>query len=157
MEYPKYKREEKLSAKLSKEDVLTCERLREQGYSFRKIGDFFNVSSTCIFLVCMTETQKKKYSEYFKNYRIKNKINNTCTAKKFRKRKLKLKKEKMVRWENERSNDYYKNNKETVRKQQIEYRKKNKEKMKEYAKKYYRENRNHYLDMFKKRYKRTKS
>ena len=63
MEYPRYKREEKLSAKLSDEDVIEINRLWNNGYSSRNLGKMFGVTQSAIIYVTRTDEQKRKIYE----------------------------------------------------------------------------------------------
>jgi len=117
MKYPKYKRHQKLSAKLSNKQVEEIREIRKTDLSYKKIADMFNVSTSCIFYVCM---DKAKLKEVYKKraelglsgkYKPEN-----------RNRKIKLQPE-IKKYNLNRVTKYYKKNKKLcLKKQRKKYR-----------------------------------
>ena len=68
MEYPKYKREEKLSAKLSKEDIILLKKLRKDGYTFEKLSIKFGISQPHAYFLCMSKEKLLIRLEQMKKY-----------------------------------------------------------------------------------------
>jgi len=69
--YPKFTREQKLSCKLSDNDILEIRELNKSGYSSREIGELFGVSSTTVLRWLKSdekrrEDDKKLYENYGK-------------------------------------------------------------------------------------------
>ena len=51
MQYPKYKRHEKLNAKLSEEDIELMVLQRQNGLYYKEIAQLHNVSASCAWMV----------------------------------------------------------------------------------------------------------
>jgi len=75
MAYPKYKREQKLTAKLSEEDVLKCKKLRKVGYTLRDIGLRYGVGASTIYRVTLSDEEQKAFDKRGYALRTKNKTN----------------------------------------------------------------------------------
>jgi hypothetical protein len=136
MEYPKYKREEKSSAKLSEKDILKCKKLRLQGFCIKDIVKKFKISYYAIWVILLSDEKKK---EYFKNQylkRGKRKVSHEVRKKYYERKKIKHGKT-YTRWTRDNSKQYEKNNKEKVYKRKTLYRKRNLEKFRGYSKKHY--------------------
>ena len=102
MEYPKYKREEKLSAKLSKKEVSYIRILRKNGYTFKTIATMYGISQPHAYYICMTSDKLKKRLEQKKKYRQENDNGDKTHAKRARNRKEQLMGEKLTQYRQER-------------------------------------------------------
>lgn len=158
MDYPRYKREEKLNTKLSENDILEIKELKEKGLSLIKIGNLYNVSGGCIYYICCSEEKREEHRKYLKEY-ARNRYfagKDAQTVKKFRARKKLIKTKELKDFENSSGKRYYHNNTESRKSKISEYYKNNKEKLAPYYKNYYKEHREYYLNSFKERYKLNK-
>jgi len=143
IEYPKYKREEKLSAKLSEEDVLECKHLRISGCSLRAIAKKFNITSSTVWMVTQSDEKLKELGKIaYKKIKIKGVKEWKKNNKKVQERKKKLKgKELKVFHHNEWEN--MKKDKEAMEKHKksgLKYIENNKDKITEYQKGWYKKN-----------------
>ena len=145
MEYPTYKREEKVSAKLSEDDIAVCCKMRVAGLSLNTIANLFNVSSSTIWRVTLSkEKLKELYKKLYTNSKESHKKYNAECQKKVRERKKTIKLKELKKYYKEKHKkrkvrpEYTKLSREYGRK----YALKNKKKRLKYAKKYRDNNKN---------------
>ena len=109
--YPYYTREEKLSCKLSDDDILEIRHSRQKGESVNSLAKRFDVVTSTIYRWLLSDEERKERgkryaSRYGYHYGLKQKRE----RKRFRARKLRMKK-RYRKFENDISNEYHKNNK----------------------------------------------
>jgi len=109
MEYPKYKREEKLSAKLSENDISSLRELRKVGYTFEALANRFGISNGHAYFVCMSKEKLAMRLEQQKKYLKENDNTNKVHAKKCRERKKALQGESLKEYTDERRDIINKN------------------------------------------------
>jgi len=85
--YPKYKRKEKLSAKLSEDDLRHCRTLRKVGYSYLKLASLYNVHPSTMQVALMSKKDKKifyknVYNRYLKGKKKKPELRKRCKERK---------------------------------------------------------------------------
>lgn len=124
--YPRYSREQKLSAKLSDADILEIQQLRAQSTknTHAVLGKQFNVNSETIRKALMTETERKNY--YYKRYHaaklsLKGVLKVTAKQRiKCRIRKKEIQPTVQI-WENMKSKLYATTHKDTIREASKQY------------------------------------
>lgn len=115
MLWPRYKRIEKLNAKLSDEDVKEIKILRQKGISGIAIAKKYNVTHQTIYKICGTEEQRIERNKRQKlYYKPGEKHNRTQRRTSLRKRKLQKNKinlyHKLKRKEFDKTHPGYRNN-----------------------------------------------
>lgn len=140
-QYPKYKREEKLSCKLSDKQIKEIPVLLKEGLSIRAIGREFGVAHGTIRYWLLPSDEARQEWARNRQYRHKTKKE---VRDKFRERKvLKVGIEALRKWNAEYAKKLLKVNPVYKEKNQVknkEWRKKNREKLNEYNKKWRQEN-----------------
>ena len=155
MEYPKYKREQKATAKLSEKDVISCKQLKSYGLYIKQIAKLYNMSPSGMRYVLMTDEEKKQYNKNQYLGGIGKKFVKLEIRKKFLTRKRKKFGKKLKEWQNFnamqyekkypnrvfiRKKKYRENNKKSIAKKLKEWNFKNREYVSNYKKEYYLKN-----------------
>ena len=148
MKYPRYKRIEKLSAKLSDGDVKYIRYMRKRGFSYRKIARLFLVSCSTIFKVCLSEKELKELTKYYYlQYGKKYGITTPEQNKKNKQRKKQMYREKIKEYgknKRELNKEYYRKYSKIYRLKNPDYFKnwikKNIQHIREYDKNWHRRN-----------------
>ena len=152
MEYPKYKREEKLHAKLSDKDVLKIRILRKNLLSYTKIGIIYGVTPPTVRYLFLSEEEKAKIKERQRLRKKKYSDEDRIAANNFNKRKKELYKKEYDSWRRSESNAWFKTEKGIALRNNSDYKNKNNE----YMLKYYKENKESISINNKNYYKKNK-
>ena len=142
MQYPTYKREQKLSCKLSDQQISEIQERLRAGEMKKTIAADFGVCSTTVSRWAMTEEQRKEYHKRINSYPRKNKLEST---KKAYKRKKELFSDLIDQYNHTKNNSNYAKKADYYRAKHKAYYISNKEKIAARQKKHHWQNRDRIL------------